>query len=140
MMTPDSSIVIPALDSSHEAHEPAAAFIQDAGELPLIAHVALESYHVLTRVRPYRRLPPAAVARAIRDSFPGPLVGLEPEEQLVLMERAPRLGIVGGAIFDAAIATAARSAGLKLVSRDLRAAATYAAIGVDCELLPGSTS
>jgi len=58
MLTPDGSVVIPALDTSHEPHEQAAAFIEEAGELRLIAHVALEAYHVLTRVRPYRRSPP----------------------------------------------------------------------------------
>jgi predicted nucleic acid-binding protein len=135
MLTPDSSVVIPALDSSHECHEQAAEFIESAGELPLIAHVALEAYHVLTRVRPYRRLPPRSVAGALRDSFPGPLVGLPPEEHWALVERAPRLGIVGGAVFDAFIATAAKRAGLTLVSRDRRAASTYAAVGADCELL-----
>jgi predicted nucleic acid-binding protein len=137
MLTPDSSVVIPALDTSHESHEQVAAFIERAGDVRLIAHVALEAYHVLTRVRPYRRLPPRAVAGAIRDSFPGPLVGLAPEEHWTLMEQAPRLGIVGGAVFDAFIAAAANRAGLTLVSRDRRAASTYAAVGVDCELLPG---
>jgi predicted nucleic acid-binding protein len=136
MLTPDSSVVVPALDTSHECHEQAAAFIEGAGELRLVAHVALEAYHILTRVRPYRRLPPRAVATALRDTFPGPLVGLPPEEHWALVERAPQLGIVGGAVFDAFIATAARRAGLTLVSRDRRAASTYAAIGVDCELLP----
>jgi toxin FitB len=136
MLSPDSSVVIPALDSTHETHEQAAAFVERAGELRLIAYVALETYHVLTRVRPYRRLSPRAVARALRDSFPGPLVGLAPEEYWDLVEDAPRLGIVGGAIFDAFIATAARRAELKLISRDQRALATYAAVGADCELLP----
>ena len=136
MLTPDSSVVVAALDSSHERHEQAAAFIEGAGELRLVAHVALEAYHILTRVRPYRRLPPRAVATVLRDTFPGPLVGLPPEDHWALVERAPQLGIVGGAVFDAFIATAARRAGLTLVSRDRRAASTYAALGVDCELLP----
>jgi predicted nucleic acid-binding protein len=136
VLTPDSSVVIPALDTSHESHEQAAAFIEAAGELRLIAHVALEAYHVLTRVRPYRRLPPRAVAEALRESFPGPLVGLPPGEHWALVEQAPRLGIVGGAVFDAFIATTASRAGLTLVSRDRRAASTYLAVGVDCQLLP----
>jgi len=132
----DSSLVIPALDGSHEAHERVATFLEAAGELRLITHVALEAYHVLTRVRPYRRLPPSAVVEALRSTFPGPLVGLADEDYWVVVDRAPSLGIVGGAIFDALIGTAARRASLRLVSRDQRAAATYAALGVDCELLP----
>lgn len=135
MMTPDSSVVVAALDSSHEAHEGAAAFVEGTPDLRLIAHVALESYHVLTRIRPYRRLPPDAVAGALHATFPGPLVALAPEDYWDMIRRAPGLGIVGGAIFDAFIAAAARRAGLKLVSRDRRAAANYAAVGVDCELM-----
>lgn len=136
MLTPDSSVVIPVLDTSHDAHEQVAAFMEEAGELRLIAHVALEAYHVLTRVRPYRRMPPRAVAGALRESFPGPLVSLPPDEHWALVELAPRLGIVGGAVFDAFIATTASRAGLTLLSRDRRAASTYAAVGADCQLLP----
>lgn len=137
MMTPDSSVVVAAIDSSHEAHPEAAAFVESVSDLRLIAHVALETYHVLTRARPYRRLPPGAVAGALRATFTGPLVGLAAEDYWDLIHRAPQLGIVGGAIFDAFIATAAHRAGLKLISRDRRAAATYAAVGVDHELMPG---
>ena len=135
ILTPDSSVVIPALDSSHEAHEQVATFLEKAGEMHLIAQVALETYHVLTRVRPYRRLPPRAVVSALRSTFPGPLFGLMPEHYLELVDGAPELGIVGGAIFDAVIATAAARASLKLVSRDQRATATYAALGVEFEVL-----
>ena len=135
MLTLDSSVVIPALDSSHEAHEEALAFLQQAGEVRLIAHVALETYHVLTRVRPYRRLPPHVVARAIRDTFGDPWLAVAPEDCWTVIDRAPKSGIVGGAIFDALIATAAQRAGLQLVSRDRKAAATYSVVGVDCRLL-----
>ena len=112
MMTPDSSVVVAALDSSHQAHEEAAAFVERTGDLRLIAHVALETYHVLTRVRPYRRLPPGAVVSALQDTFPAPLVGLAPPDYWDMIHRAPKLGIVGAAIFDAFIATAAQRAQL----------------------------
>lgn len=135
MLTPDSSVVVPALDGSHEAHGQAAALIERIGTVRLIHHVAFETYHVLTRVRPYRRLPPAAVATVLRETFPGPLVSLDVQGVWEVIERAPSLGIVGGAIFDAMIATTARRASLTLVSRDRRAAATYTAVGVDCRLV-----
>lgn len=38
--------------------------------------------------------------------------------------------------YDALVAAAAAEHGLKLVSRDVRAAGTYRAMGVDLELLP----
>jgi predicted nucleic acid-binding protein len=132
----DSSVVVPALDTSHEAHERVATFLEQAGELRLITHVALETYHVLTRVRPHRRLPPSAVVEALRSTFPGPLVGLTAEDYWAVVALAPSLGIVGGAIFDALIGSAAHRAALGLVSRDRRAAATYAALGIDWELVP----
>jgi len=135
-LTLDSSVVIPALDSSHEAHERVATVLEEAGQVRLTAHVVLETYHVLTRVRPYRRLPPSAVSSALRSTFPGPLIGLAPERCLELVERAPELGIVGGAIFDAFIAAAAVSSGLKLISRDRRATAVYAILGAQFDLLP----
>ncbi len=137
MMTPDTSVVVAALDSSHEAHAEVAAFVESTSDMTLISHVALETYHVLTRARPYRRLPPGAVAGALRATFTGPVVGLPAEGYWELIQRAPQLGIVGGAIFDAFIATTALRAGLKLISRDRRAAATYAAVGADHELMPG---
>ena len=39
--------------------------------------------------------------------------------------------IVGGAVYDALVALAARSNSLLLVTRDLRASSTYSALGVD---------
>ena len=63
-------------------------------------------------------------------------MSLPPDEHWALVELAPRLGIVGGAVFDAFIATTASRAGLTLLSRDRRAASTYAAVGADCQLLP----
>ena len=137
-LTPDTSVVVPALDGSHGSHELVAAFLEQAGEMPLIAQVALETYHVLTRVRPYRRLPPSGVVRALRSTFPGPLIGLPPEQMWELVDHAPETGIVGGAIFDAFIAASARTAGLRLLSRDHRAVATYSALGAEYELLPVS--
>jgi predicted nucleic acid-binding protein len=44
-------------------------------------------------------------------------------------------GRSGAAIYDAQIAATAKHHGLKLLSRDRRAAATYDAIGVDYELV-----
>ena len=81
------------------------------------------------------RVLPCFMVSALRSTFPGPLFGLMPEHYLELVDGAPELGIVGGAIFDAVIATAAARASLKLVSRDQRATATYAALGVEFEVL-----
>lgn len=50
-------------------------------------------------------------------------------------EGGDRQGRAGGAVYDALIAAAALEADARLLSRDERAARTYAAIGVQFELV-----
>jgi hypothetical protein len=45
------------------------------------------------------------------------------------------LGIVGGAVYDALVGLAARAAAVPLLTRDARALGTYAALGVDVEIV-----
>jgi predicted nucleic acid-binding protein len=46
-----------------------------------------------------------------------------------------RLGIAGGAVYDALIATTSRAARATLLTRDRRAAATYGALDAPYELV-----
>jgi hypothetical protein len=71
---------------------------------------------------------PLDAARLLRERFVKPLVlGSE------VFERFPdvlsRLGIAGGAVYDALVALAAVEHDAELATRDLRAKATYEAIG-----------
>jgi len=50
-----------------------------------------------------------------------------------------RLGIEGWAVYDGLVALAAKTAGATLLTRDARAASTYARLGVTTEILPGSS-
>jgi toxin FitB len=52
-----------------------------------------------------------------------------------LLAQFAAAGVAGGAVYDGLIASAAKEAGLLLVSCDARAAATYRALGVEFELL-----
>ena len=54
----------------------------------------------------------------------------------LLLQQLAAAGVAGGAVYDGIVATAAKNAGLLLVSCDVRAAATYRALGVEFELIP----
>ena len=54
---------------------------------------------------------------------------------LTRLPGAARLGVSGGAVYDALVAAAAARHSLPLVSRDRRAVETYRAFGVEVELL-----
>jgi toxin FitB len=62
-------------------------------------------------LRPHRRGPQVTVARKLPDTL-------------------SRLGIAGGAVYDALVALAAKEHGAALATRDARARGTYDAVGV----------
>jgi predicted nucleic acid-binding protein len=131
----DTSVVVPALALWHEHHAKAYALLDEEPEVQLLGHVAIETYSVLTRMRPPKRARPAHVARALRETFTGSARTLAADEYLRLLERAADWTVEGGAIYDALVAATAKQAGLELVSLDRRAAAVYATVGVSYRLL-----
>lgn len=133
MIAVDSSVVIAGLILDHAQHEQARPALASATAIP--AHVALESYSVLTRLPLPGRVPPAAAAQLLARAFAGRFVSLSGEEQETLLADLARIGIAGGAAYDALVATTALRHGLTLRSLDRRAAMTYEAIGVDYELM-----
>lgn len=135
MLAADTSVVVPALAHWHEDHETAFAFLDATPDVVLISHVAVETFSVLTRMRPPKRARPQHVAQALRETFAGPPATLSPDAYLDLLDRAAARGVQGGAIYDALVAATARAVGVELVSLDRRAAATYAAVGVPYRLL-----
>lgn len=100
----------------------------------LAGHAAFETFSVLTRLPPPDRLTPQAARRLIEVDFPDTRF-LSSQGSADLVARLAASGVSGGAVYDALVAAAAAEHGLKLVSRDARAAGTYRAIGVDLELL-----
>jgi len=68
-------------------------------------------------------------------AFGGRFIALTGAEQETLLADLPRLGIAGGAVYDALVAATALKHGLSLRSLDRRAVGTYQAIGVDHTLL-----
>jgi predicted nucleic acid-binding protein len=75
------------------------------------------------------RLAPTDAARLLAERFVAPLL-LGPDVAGRIPEVLSRLGIAGGAVYDALVALAALEHGADLATRDARAKATYDTVGV----------
>ena len=124
-----TSVAIPAFASWHPAHATALEIVNAGATLP--AHAALETYSVLTRLPAPHRARPAEVLRFLRESFTGDWLTLPGSLVARLMQEMVDRGIAGGSTYDGLIGGAARSAGARLYTRDLRAKSTYDVLGVD---------
>lgn len=133
MIAVDTSVVVAAFASWHEGHEAATTAL--AQRPRLVAHVALESYSVLTRLPPPHRAPAALVGKFLAARFPGPPLALPGREQMALVRLAVEAGITGGAIYDALVGATAKHAGATLLTRDRRAIPVYDLVGVAHELV-----
>jgi predicted nucleic acid-binding protein len=129
----DTSVVVPAFAAWHQAHDSAIAVLARKPRLP--AHAAVESFSVITRLPPPQRPKPAVVLDFLHAHFAESYLTLSAAQHAILLEEAAAQAIWGGAVYDALIAATAREAGATLISRDLRAAATYDRMGARFELL-----
>jgi len=124
----DTSVAVPLLVATHAAHADVVRW-WDGRDVALCGHALAETYSVLTRLPGDLRLAPADAARLLAGRFVAPLVlGAEASRQLA--DELSRLGIAGGAVYDALVALAAREHGADLATRDVRARATYETVGV----------
>lgn len=135
MIAVDTSVVVAMLATWHEGHDAVSAALRDLGDVQLPAHVALESYSVLTRLPPPHRLAPTPVLAFLNRRFPGTWLALDPEGHRELLREAGDLHLSGGAVYDALVGATARRAGARLLSRDRRAVRVYRTLGVDHRLL-----
>ncbi len=133
MIAVDTSVVVAAFASWHEGHRSALAVLARHPRLP--AHVAVESFSVLTRLPPPHRAPAVLVRDFLVGRFTSPLLTLKAEAYPVLIAEATAAELAGGSIYDALIAATARQARATLLSRDRRAAGIYELMGVKYELL-----
>jgi len=97
-------------------------------EIALSGPALAETYAVLTRLPGDLRLDPADAATLIGERFAASLT-LDAERFHTLPESLARLGIAGGAVYDALVALAAAEHGAELGTRDLRAKETYERVG-----------
>jgi predicted nucleic acid-binding protein len=132
--TADTSVTVPAALGWHRSHALAVSALH--GLRPrLPAHVAVETYSVLTRLPPGRRLPAEAVREFLVRRFDWPPLLLSAAGYRDLLDRAATADIVGGAVYDGLVGATAREGEATLLTRDLRAAVTYQLLGVDYRLI-----
>lgn len=129
----DTSTAVALIVEDHEAHSATLSAVRGR-RLGLAGHAWFETYSVLTRLPASLRRSPADVVRLLARNFPASGF-LGETEAADLGPEIARLGISGGAVYDALIAAAARHHRLPLLSSDSRARPTYEALGVEVELV-----
>jgi predicted nucleic acid-binding protein len=129
----DTSVAIAVIVEDHDDHATALEAVQGR-RLGLAGHAWFETYSVLTRLPGTRRRSPADALRLLAHDFPASAFLGEAESRALGPEIA-RLGISGGAVYDALVGAAARQHHRRLVSADLRARSVYDALGVDLQLI-----
>lgn len=129
----DTSVAVALVVADHEHHGTVRAAV-GARTLGFAGHAAYETFSVLTRLPPPVRRPPEVVSEILEASFPRS-VFLSPTDARDLLRDAGRLGIAGGAIYDALVGAAAATHDLPLLTRDQRAVPTYRLLGTRFELI-----
>lgn len=129
----DTSVAVAALDAGHAAHVECRRRIRETGAA-LAGHAAFETYSVLTRMPGQLRLDAPTASKILRMAFPQ-RCWLDAQAADELMTQCGVLGIIGGAVYDALVADAARVNNRTLLTRDRRAQRTYDLLGVAYELV-----
>lgn len=129
----DTSVVVAALTSWHEAHQRSR---RAAGGGSIPAHAVIESYAVLTRLPPPHRLAAPTASELLASWFPSERVlHLDRREARALLGRFAAAGVDGGAAYDGLVAMTAAAHDRVLLTRDARAVRTYERLGVAYQLL-----
>jgi predicted nucleic acid-binding protein len=123
----DTSITIAALIADHVARDIAEEALWQCATT--IAHTAIETYSVLTRLPPPRRLTSADAITLIDKRLPSTYATLDGRTYAQVPARLAAAGVSGGATYDGLIALTAQGHDLELLTRDGRAARTYRALG-----------
>jgi len=132
----DTSVAVPLLVASHEAHDIVRAWAQGK-TLGIAGHALVETYSVLTRLPGDARVTAPDAVRLIDENFHAP-VGLSPDQAGQVHGLLAPLGIVGGATYDGLVALAAKEHDAVLVTRDARARGTYEAVGARVAIIVAS--
>ena len=131
MIAVDSSVAIAGFATWHDQHAAAAKVLSQRPRL--IAHAAIETFSVLTRLPPPHRAQAGLVERFLRSRFPREPLCLPAERYAELIAVLAGKQIVGGQVYDALIGCTAAEHNATLVSLDQRASLIYKAVGVSVE-------
>ena len=134
MIVLDTSVAVPAALPEHVAHRSVLAALPRE-KTRVIAHVAMETYSVLTRLPPSQRVSGEVALSYLGVIFDFPPLVLAAGKYFDVLEVAAAQGIPGGAVYDAIVGATATQAGATLLTRDHRAIATYKVIGVPYRLI-----
>lgn len=129
----DTSVAVPLLVASHPSHARVSKAV-GRRKVAVVGHAAIETYAVLTRLPGDARLSAHDAITLMTDRFEPHQVSVDSAGAIRSLARS---GVVGGAVYDGLVAIGAAQLGdVVLLSRDLRAAATYARVGIEVELIP----
>ncbi len=129
----DTSVAIPLLVQTHRAHSTVVDW-WGGRSVALSGHALVETFSVLTRLPGDIRLTPVDAAQLLSTRFAAPLL-LDSDDAAQLPGLLADFGVAGGAVHDAIVGLAAARNHCLLATRDARAQVTYAAVGVDIELV-----
>ena len=132
MIAPDTSVLIAGFATWHEGPQSAVRALNRG--VHLIAHAALETYSVLTRLPPPHRVAPSAAHAYLTQLTAGDYLTLDANSHRDLLNHLAEHAVSGGATYDALVGFTAKAAGAKLLTRDLRAVGTYEKLQVEFEL------
>lgn len=129
----DTSVAVPLLVQTHSAHDDVVRWWR--GRPVVLSRQSLvETYSVLTRLPGDIRLSPDDAATLLSRRF-GPPLTLEPIDAARILRLLAQLNLAGGSTYDALVALAAARNNCTLATRDARAQATYATVGVKIEIV-----
>jgi predicted nucleic acid-binding protein len=129
----DSSVTIAALLADHPAHKTAAETLSTCNTT--IAHAAVETYSVLTRLPAPHRVDARTAATVLDKRLPTTYLTLNANKYAKTPARLAAAGVSGGSAYDGLIALTALEHDLELLTRDKRAERTYRALNVPYQLL-----
>ncbi len=129
----DTSVAVPLLLRNHSAHKVVSNRVA-SHMVSMTNHSLVETYSVLTRLPGDARLLPTDASRLLETDFAPPVV-IDAQTIAGIPRLLAEFGIAGGAVYDALVALAVRDTGITLLTRDVRAVATYSALEVVFELL-----
>jgi hypothetical protein len=133
LIAPDTSVLVAGFAAWHEGHESAVRALSRG--VHLVAHTAVETYSVLTRLPPPHRVAPVAVRAYLTEITSSDYLTLDASSHRGLIDHLAEHGVTGGATYDALVGLTAKAAGATLLTRDLRAVTTYERLRVEVELV-----
>ena len=133
MIAPDTSVLIAGFATWHEGHESAVRALNRG--VHLIGQTAFETYSVLTRLPPPHRVDAVVVSAYLAGITSSSYLTLDAESHRDLINQLAVLGVTGGPTYDALIGWTAKLAGATVLTRDVRAVATYERLLVGFELV-----